>query len=175
VPTIRRNAEVGDIIVGTGSKRIGLAGRLIYAMRVSDVLPFKDYWTKYPNKRPSLRSPIAECGDNIWHRIRRARRVVPNARHGESQQRRDLSGENALVSTEFFYFGRDAIRIPSRFQRLLATTQGHKNTQDREQVDAFWSWLVASNPRKGRLGRPTAFRDRECDAQFAETDDDCTE
>jgi hypothetical protein len=52
---------------------------------------------------------------------------------------------------------------------------GHKNTINRRQIDAFWSWLVASAPRSGRIGRPTDFLDRECDARLAETDDDVAE
>ena len=67
-PTIRRNAKPGDIILGSGSGRAGLAGRLIYAMRVDAVLPYEVYWVRYRSKRPSSRSMISRRGDNIWHR-----------------------------------------------------------------------------------------------------------
>src|SRR5712692_3346145 len=40
-PTIRRKAEPGDIIVGTGSARYGLTGCVVYAMRVRDVIPLQ--------------------------------------------------------------------------------------------------------------------------------------
>src|SRR5713101_4425569 len=99
-PTIRRNAAPGDIIVGTGSARSGLSGHLIYAMRVGNVLPFDDYWERYPSKRPSAETPMKKRGDNIWHRDAFGNwRCVAGALHDERNRDRDLRGRNALVSS----------------------------------------------------------------------------
>jgi hypothetical protein len=43
-PLIRNTAAVGDCVVGTGSATRGRAGYLVYAMRVSEVITFDDYW-----------------------------------------------------------------------------------------------------------------------------------
>lgn len=165
-PTIRRNAEPGDIIVGSGSVRCGLAGQLIYAMRVGEVLPFQTYWDRYPSKRPSLRTAVSRRGDNIWHANAAGLwRGVRGALHNETHRARDLRGENALIAEEFYYFGREAIVVPKRFASILATTQGHKNTFDAARIGRFWAWLSRAAPRIGRLAQPAEFTDAGCRAQ----------
>ena len=54
-PRIRREAAVGDWIAGIASKKLG-AGRLTYAMRVSEVVPMLDYDARFPQKRPNTES-----------------------------------------------------------------------------------------------------------------------
>lgn len=157
-PMIRRSSKTGDIIVGTGSAADRLAGRLIYAMLVDAALPFDDYWTRYPSKRPSRETAVKSRGDNIWRRDSAGNwRCVPGAIHGEDNRKRDLSGCNALISSEFYYFGRDAILIPQRFRSLIATTQGHKNTTEPKLVASFWAWIKAQAQKPGRVGLPVHF------------------
>lgn len=167
-PSIRRGAEIGDIIVGSGSVRSGLAGRLIYAMRVSDVLPFQTYWDRYPSKRPSPRTAVSKRGDNIWHQNAGAWRGVRGALHDHTHRTRDLRGANVLIAEEFYYFGRDAITTPPSFVPILATTQGHKNTYDAVLIARFWAWLARAAPRKGRVGMPAEFTDAGCRKQRAD-------
>jgi hypothetical protein len=162
-PAIRRNAEAGDIIIGTGSVRSGLSGHLIYAMRVGAVLPYETYWRRYPSKRPSPQTPATQRGDNIWHHDSFGNWCgVPDAMHGEQAQRRDVSGQNVLVSSEFYYFGGDAIRIPDEFRRVVATTQGHKNTYDLDLITRFWQWIEGTAPNRGRIGLPAGFAEAAC-------------
>lgn len=119
-PAIRRSAKPGDIVIGTGSARCGLAGHLIYAMRVGTVLPFCVYWERYPAKRPSPETSVKKPGDNIWHRDAFGNwRGIPGALHDERHRDRDLRGRNALISSEFYYFGRDA--IPSRTSSVVVS------------------------------------------------------
>ena len=42
-PGIRRTASVGDWVIGTGSADYDLVGRLVYAMKVAEVLDFNAY------------------------------------------------------------------------------------------------------------------------------------
>ncbi len=162
-PAIRRSARPGDIIVGTGSARCGLSGRLIYAMRVETVLPFDEYWERYPSKRPSAESPVKKRGDNIWHRDAFGNwRCVRGALHDERNRDRDLGGRNALVSSEFYYFGRDAIQIPVEFRCLIATARGHKKTDNVDLIASFWEWLTANTPKPGRIGIPFDFAEAVC-------------
>jgi hypothetical protein len=154
-PTIRRRAEPGDIIVGTAAAHFPHAGRLIYAMRVREALPYQEYWDNptFAKRKPSSVTAISRVGDNIWHRGPDGKwRVVFGALHDESQRKRDTSGENVLIATEFYYFGREAIAIPKRFACILATTQGHKNTYGEDVISDFWNWLGSRAPRRGRLG-----------------------
>jgi hypothetical protein len=167
-PSIRRKARPGDIIVGTGSARYHLTGRLVYAMRVRDVIPLQTYWEspRYAYKKPSRATPISRRGDNIWHRDSRgAWHVLPGALHDQRHRDRDVGGENVLVATDFYYFGRDAIALHTEFKSLLATTQGHKNTRDQVLIDQFWRWLVEQAPRRGRCGDPSDFTEAGCKAQ----------
>ena len=135
-------------------------------MRVKAVVPFQTYWRRYPSKRPSPRSAISKRGDNIWHIMAGHWSVVPGAFHNQRHKERDIGGENVLVSDEFYYFGGQAIAVPRRFKALLATTQGHKNTYDVAQIDAFWKWLTRSAPRAGRIGQPLMFTEAGCRAQL---------
>jgi Nucleotide modification associated domain 2 len=170
-PTIRRNAEEGDIVVGCGSVRCGLSGRLIYAMCVGKILPLQDYWDSYPSKRPSARTPVTRRGDAVWHRDSSGTwRGVRGALHDHRHRERDLRGENALIASEFYYFGRDAIPIPPEFSAILATTQGHKNTHDVKLIDRFWAWISRTARKAGRIGSPSEFTPAGCRAQRTEED-----
>ena len=172
-PSVRRKAQRGDIIVGTGSARNGLSGKLIFAMRVGAVIPFQTYWERYPSKRPNARSPIGKRGDNIWHRdTSGVWRGVPGALHGPLQRDRDLSGENVVIADEFYYFGRQAIPVPNRFDSLIATTQGHKNIRDLALITRFWGWVSRVAPKRGRVGLPSEFTEVGCRAQRTDTGDD---
>jgi hypothetical protein len=131
-------------------------------MRVEATLPFDDYWRQYPSKRPVSGTAVKSHGDNIWHRDSSGHwQCVPGAIHGDQNRERDLSGTNALISSEFYYFGRDAIPIPGRFRGLIATTQGHKNTIDARLIAHFWAW-VKQAPKRGRIGLPVHFDDAIC-------------
>jgi len=172
-PTIRRKAQVNDVVVGTASASSDVSGRLIYAMRVREVIPFQAYWECYPSRRPSSKTAIAKRGDNIWHQDSSGQwRGVRGALHDVRHQARDLSGENVLLAKEFFYFGRDAIEIPRRFKRVLATTQGHKNTYDKAVIEDFWNWVSSVARKRGRIGIPTEFTDLGCESQCSETEDE---
>jgi len=162
-PTIRRNADQRDIVIGTGSASCGLTGQLIFAMRVEAVIPFEEYWNRYPSKRPSQTTPVKKLGDNIWHRdVSGNWCCAPGALHDERNRNRDLRGRNVLISSEFFYFGRDAIHIPDEFRSLIASTHGHKNNYDAHLITRFWEWIDDSAPKPGRIGTPFYFDEPVC-------------
>jgi hypothetical protein len=172
-PTIRRCAEPGDIVVGSGSAPSGHSGKLIYAMCVREVIPFQTYWQRYPSKRPSSRTPVSKRGDNIWHQNGSGDwRGVHGALHDDRHRDRDLRGENALVAGEFYYFGRDPIQVPDEFARILATTQGHKNTHDKDLITRFWHWLARKAPKRGRITVPAEFTESGCRAQRTDEEDE---
>ena len=53
---IRKTATVGDWIIGTGSKTKQRDGYLVYAMRVTEIMSFDEYWNdpRFRDKRPSM-------------------------------------------------------------------------------------------------------------------------
>jgi hypothetical protein len=173
-PTIRRNAKKGDIIVGTASARLPKPGHLIYAMRVKHILPYQNYSrnSRFACRKPSAKTAISRRGDNIWHYKKGNWRVVAGAFHDASHRKRDISGKNALIATEFFYFGQAAIRVPARFEPLLATTRGHKNTYDQATIDRFWKWVESKSPKPGRIDDPFDFTDEACRAQCGDIEDE---
>jgi hypothetical protein len=173
-PTIRRCAKKNDIVIGIASVDLPKPGHLIYAMRVKCVLPYEEYWIdpRFANRKPTPKTAISRRGDNIWYKVGRKWRVVPGAFHDASLRRGDISGKNALIATEFFYFGRAAIRVPKGFQSILATTQGHKNTTDSTIINDFWNWVRSSAFKPGRIAEPCDFADDACRAQCSYVEED---
>jgi hypothetical protein len=98
--------------------------------------------------------------------------VVPGAFHDESHLDRDISGRNALVATDFFYFGSAAIPVDPKFVPLLATTRGHKNTLELKAIERFWKWVEQRAPKSGRIAVPFEFTDEACGVQCCELEDD---
>src|SRR5689334_11378710 len=72
-PQIRKRAKAGDWIVGTGSVSNVGNDRIIYAMRVDEVLPLDGYNAdrRFRKKRPRIAgSARQQVGDNIYFRAR---------------------------------------------------------------------------------------------------------
>ncbi|MBM3462501.1 MAG: hypothetical protein FJX76_10405 [Armatimonadetes bacterium] len=118
-PMIRKGASVGDIIVGMTSR----GERIVYAMKVSKVLDFADYWTgvQYTTKRPKMDTGRAldRCGDNIyepvafgefrqWASFHSNKDGTENIEH----LRHDLDGEKVLLAQRFAYFGQSGPLVP---------------------------------------------------------------
>ena len=117
-PVIRRTAEVGDWVVGLGSRRApsgNLEKHVVYAMKVSMKMSLSAYDSfatrKLKGKIPRFNSanPTDWLGDCIYDFSRspsnpRLRQGV----HSNKNKRTDLSGKNALLSDCFYYFGSSA-------------------------------------------------------------------
>lgn len=136
-PRIRKQAEVGDWVLGMGGKRLKATGRCVFAMRVTEKLTFNDYWLspRFFDKRPVRNgSQRMMVGDNIyyfdaatqeWHQA--------NSHHSNADGSinvdnltRDTHSPNVLVSQYFFYFGSEAPVVPPE----LLGGMGYKNPRD---------------------------------------------
>lgn len=146
---IRKHARRGDWIVGTGprwSKAGDLSGRLVYAMRVEEVLTMRDYdaWanTDSPKKIPDWNNTDARRrrGDAIYDfssgQVKQRLSV-----HGPANMPTDLSGLHALVSRHFYYFGRNAVVIPHWLTPIIHQTQGEKYRSNDLLRSLFVKWL----------------------------------
>ncbi|MGK2742180.1 hypothetical protein ACSHT0_14905 [Tepidicaulis sp. LMO-SS28] len=162
-PQIRRTAKVGDWIVGTGSKRSpagNLSGAVVYAMRVTQTMRLREYdhltRRKLQSKIPNLNSSRYEdwLGDSIYKFDRF--KITPTQRqgvHGAVDVDRDLSGLNVLLSDHFYYFGKNAVPLPSNLKPIVHQTQGHKVRVNEPYKDDFIQWLE-SHFAQGIHGQP---------------------
>lgn len=67
----------------------------------------KDYWEKYPEKRPSPNDWVNDFGDNIYEPLGGDDFHQHNngGGHNSTNIKRDLSGKYVLICNEFYYFG----------------------------------------------------------------------
>lgn len=69
-PKIRKNAEIGDWVIGTGSiTQNDPEERLLYAMRVDEIFSYQEYFEdpRYENKKPLAGDLYDANGDNIYY------------------------------------------------------------------------------------------------------------
>jgi hypothetical protein len=98
--TIEQWAKAGSWIVGIGGKNTGKFNALIYAMKVEQILSYKEFKRGHPS-RASYLSGLA---------------ISPEA--------------PVLVSTHFYYFGDHAQPLPPELSHIIHTTQGCKRLSD---------------------------------------------
>jgi hypothetical protein len=155
-PLIRRAAQVGDWVVGTGSKGYKLDGRVVFAMKVAETLTFDEYWSdpRFRNKRPNLHGSLKQAfGDNIYHRNRKTGRWVQMDSHHSHRDgtpnsgniRHDAQAPRVLIGIEFSYWGGKGPKIPARFRNFkgadVCAHRGHKNRFPEGMAEAFIAWL----------------------------------
>jgi hypothetical protein len=171
-PRIRSVAQVGDWIVGTGSRAYGLQGRLVFAMLVDEALHYDDYWTdpRFQAKKPNLYGSLKQAyGDNIYHRDM-ARRWLqadshhsfPDGRPNKANIRTDTQAPRVLISHDYTYWGGSGPTIPARFRTPEINVLAHRNHKSvfpNTFVTAFIRW-IRSLGAVGYAGRPREFTAR---------------
>ena len=164
-PEIRRNAVVGDWIVGLWPMPARF--RLTYVMRVARKLTMRDYHDcgEFDQKKPDR----SQTPDNIYEPdppfgLRRRADAPAWLHPTPAQARKDVGGRNALVADRFWYFGGTVRELPERFWQLdfpdpLAQRYVKKTyLTDAELIDLI-EWLdghgqgVIGTPRSSRNGR----------------------
>ena len=159
-PLIRRTAQPGDWIIGTGSKRRKRDGFLVYAMRVTESMTFEEYWNdpRFLVKRPDKTAGRERgCGDNIYYVNPDTNQLcqVEECYHCEADIWRDIKTDRVLVSDDFIYWGGDGPPMPPEFRDagVLKSTQGHKCKFPESIVVEFVGWIRGLGD-KGRCGNP---------------------
>lgn len=160
-PKIRSVADVGDWVAGVGGVNApsgNLSKKLIYAMRVEEVMPLKDYDARaqkeWPHRIPDVTSLdlASRLGDCIYYDFKNG--AKPRQRlsvHGESNIDTDIGGNNVLISKDFYYFGNRAIPLPKELHEICPVTQGHRSNKNEPYVDTFVSWLRGLKYQPGQL------------------------
>ena len=163
-PQIRKNAEIGDWIIGTGSKSKGRNGHIVYAMRVTEAMSFDEYWadSRFQRKRPDMHASVKKAfGDNIYYRDDAAgwRQLDSHHSYGDGTQnnenvRNDTQVNRLLVSNDFIYWGGNGPIIPTFGDVTVChNTQGHRCNFPTELVNDFETWLRNFDDR-GYCGIP---------------------
>ncbi|MDO9160633.1 MAG: hypothetical protein Q7U45_14430, partial [Burkholderiaceae bacterium] len=127
-PRIRKSAKVGDWIVGTGSTSNAGNDHLIYVMKVTEKKDFNNYFS---DKR--FRNRV----DNIYYLENDEWKQKENPYHTEKDIEHDLSGEYVLISDNFFYFGKKAVKIPLDFLEIVKKGPGHKSNFNNDLIENF--------------------------------------
>ncbi len=167
-PNIRKTAEIGDWIIGTGAKKRNKQGHLIFVMQVSQIIPFNDYWEKeeYRQKKSNLKSSKKFAyGDNIYHNEPKRGWVQEDSHHSfvgglpnHHNINKDTGVDRVLVGDEFIYWGANAPPIPSQFRNydgkdICTDRPSHKNKFSDALVHDFLEWALSFEER-GFSGTP---------------------
>lgn len=173
-PPIRRDASLGDWVVGTGSankRKVDRGGFFVYAMRVCEILCFKQYWNdpRFKKKKPHLcGSYLMACGDNIYYPLGDGKWGQLDSYHsntdGSPHQKhieRDTKINRVLISDDFIYFGGEGPKIPDSLKRLVKQGRGYRklkyqNMEHRSIIMKFETWFkgLRAEGYKGYQGRP---------------------
>jgi hypothetical protein len=161
-PVIRRTAEIGDWIVGLSPKANG--NRLIYAMKVEEIVPYGEYYhdSRFAAKIPdySIRKVLYECGDNIYKPLPNGDFRQLQSRHSdganENREKKagDFRGKNALISKTFYYLGSRPLDLPEDLDDLKVG-RAHKNRFSPDIVKAFVAFI--SRQTVGVNAHPTSW------------------
>lgn len=170
-PVIRKTADICDWIVGTGSRKYGRQDHLVFAMRVSCILTYDEYWNdpRFTPKMPNLeRSWKYAYGDNIYHHDKRMDKWIQEDSHHsldggklnkENLQHDTSSTDRVLISNHFFYWGGSGPLIPANFlgpngPDIRCHSRGHRNKFRQSFVYDFIKWIESNYPANQYLGRP---------------------
>ena len=152
-PQIRKKAEIGDWIMGTGSKSKGREGHIVYAMRVTEAMSFDEYWadSRFHRKRPDMHASMKKAfGDNIYYRDEDTdgwSQLDSHHSHDDGTQnnrnvRNDTQVNRVLVSNDFVYWGGSGPTVPTLSgETVCHSTQGHRCNFPSEVVEDFVTWL----------------------------------
>ena len=162
-PKIREAASVGDLIIGLSTR----SECVVYAMRVSEVMTFADYWhdKRFLVKRPKRLSRMAadRCGDNIYEPIGASEyRQLPSHHSNPdgspdfAKMQHDLGSLKVLVGGSFVYFGGSGPKLPSGLASLRAH-RGHRSRFSSDEQGLVEQWFA--KVRKGVRGAPALWRD----------------
>lgn len=178
-PEIRKAAQKGDWVIGlysqAKSKSQKYSDRLIYAMEVTKKVSFDEYWKnkKFAKKKPSKKSAKEKCGDNIYHKNLSGQWIQKKgSHHNEKNINGDTKRDAVLISSNFFYLGKECIHIPKNIKESINKSwrkKGHKTLIDQigrshKYLDEISGkllvrWLKKTCERKGRHGDPISYKD----------------
>ncbi|RYE01436.1 MAG: hypothetical protein EOP50_02005 [Sphingobacteriales bacterium] len=145
-PVIRRVAQKGDWIIGTGSMKQGFENKVVYAMEVTDTKSLAQYDTfcnrELVEKIPDIRhsDPRRRLGDCIYDFSTGLPQQRPGV-HDAGNVGRDLGGKNVLLSNNFIYFGSCPQELPPDLLPIVRQGQGHRSKSNGSYLIKFLHWV----------------------------------
>lgn len=167
---MNKNIKKGSWIFGSGSVKLNQINKLIYAMRVDEILPMNDYWNdpRFACKKPVIPdgSLMQLYGDNFYHQDTNGNWVQENSAHSnhdgsthDSHLKRDVGGANVLISQNFYYFGRNAISIPKEYTDVIFTKgRNWAYAEPKNSVESFLNWLATNYDKNIIHGDPISWQ-----------------
>lgn len=150
-PYIREGASIGDWVVAKGGANLSTKGLLVFAMKVVQKLTYNEYWNTpmFQYKKPVLNGSLKQMyGDNIYYRTQTGNWSQANSHHSladgsinEDNLKRDTKSNYVLISDQFYYFGKNAISLPKRFNGILHKGRVHKIIEEEKFCQSFIKWL----------------------------------
>lgn len=174
-----KNLQVGDWIVGFGSKSMDNDGYLIYAMKVERIITFDEYWEseEFQCKKPVINGTLVQMyGDNVYHTDKSAKTVrnfiQERCAHSNKDwtvnlghYAQDTRTDRVLLSKTFYYFGDHCISLPKQHSCIgLSKRDKRGNMVYRDllgedaKIQAFADWLTA-NYETGIHGDPCNWKE----------------
>lgn len=161
-PAIRRNAQIGDWVIGTGSKNTKLSDgkvydfsdSIVYAMKITDIKTLSDYdafcTNSLQNKIPKWKTSDwrLRVGDCIYDYSKGQTPTIRKSVHNEGNRQRDMGGLNSLLSDNFYYFGVEARLLPLELRELIKKNQGHKKIEKVDLISMFEKWITQFEKNK---------------------------
>ena len=107
-----------------------------------------------PSKAPQWYSgdPRLMVGDSIYDFSYDPPRVRKSV-HDESHRDRDLSGQYALLSEHFYYFGDRPRELSDHLPGLVKRGPGHRSRANDEYLEPFLEWIEGLEPNR-LYGKP---------------------
>ncbi len=153
-PGIRKSANIGDWVVGSGSgdRSVRRRGCLVYAMRVTETMPFDEYDQdpRFEVKKPFRNgSRKQSCGDNIYFRAaagvawqqRDSFHSRPDGSPNPDHVARDTGVNRVLISNDFVYFG----GVGPEFPNDLRDQKGRPLCKTGIGLTTFYDAQLAAN------------------------------
>jgi hypothetical protein len=168
-PKIRKYAKLGEYIIGTGTKKRDFQGRLIYVMKVGEIISFDEYWLdrQFARKKALMNGSRAQChGDNIYHRDPETKNwIQEDSFHSQKGGVVDIDNlqvdtgltDRVLIADWFIYWGINAPLIPGQFLDFVHKGIGHRRIDDEGKVAEFLVW-ASTQGKPGVNGEPVEWK-----------------
>lgn len=150
-PTIRKKAELGDIVIGVGSRTTRYKNKVLFAMKITMKMSFNEYYNSslFQCKKPIvLGTKKKQYGDNIYH-SKDGNWIQADSHHSyengltnEINLKKDTSSDNVLISEDgnWVYYGSKAIEIPENMGYIFNVRRGHRVFKDEFSIiDNYFS------------------------------------
>lgn len=169
-PKIRKEAKIGDFVLGLGGSTTQIPGKILFVMKVEEVLSFNQYWN---DERFQVKKPVTNgsskvfMGDNIYYLEGNSwiqadsHHSLKNGSPNELNVNRDTKTDRVLISKDiWWYFGANGIDMPKELAKYKTFGIGHKVLSGNE-IDILIKHLNSCTLEKHRLGDPNEWNNQK--------------